>query len=1142
MPQTTDPARPVSVALDPPPAELGASLIPAEGQGKAALAATPPATKAAPPTKRHRTGLFGRLMLVVVLFGLIFSALGLSGKQIPLPVWAVAEIETRANAALGKVMPEGALSLGGVEVMVDSDFVPRLRLDDLRLLKADGQTFLRLPELRVSFDPAALMTGKIRAARLRVSGVHLQIIRDADGRFDLPIAPLGAAPIDSFADLFDAIDRVFALPAAASLTGIEAEAVTVTLQDLRTGRVFDVGDGRVRLDNRAKTVAAEMSFSLISADTPARAVLTIVSEKQRNQARVIAQIEDVAANEIAQLVTPFAWAGLLDAPISGRIQATLESEGVTALEAGLTFGSGALRPSPKALPIVFDRASVSLLYDPAEGRMALTDMTVQSPTLRIAATGQSYLTRPDGSRIFGALGAETPDAYLTQLQFSQVTIDPDGAFQEPVNFSAGALDARMRLAPFSLEIGQIALADPPRRLTASGRIGADENGWTASVDLHLNRVQHDRLVALWPLTLLPSTRRWVDTNVLNGLLTDVNAALRIEPGQEPRLHLGYNFSGADVRFVATLPPITSGDGYATIDGQTYTMVLAQGKVTPPEGGEIDVAGSVFAIPDVRQKPATADVVLRTSSSLTAALSLLDQPPFQFMTKAGQKVDLGTGQAQITTHLRLPLVPKLQVGDVDYQVQGQVRDVSTSSLVAGRTITAPVLDVAATPAGLRITGKGNIGAVPFDVTYSQGFLPAEKGRARISGTVALSQAAAEDFGLGLPAGMVSGKGRGQVDITLVRGEAGRLRLQSDLAGVGLSIPEVGWSKPATTKGKLTVDVQLGARPKVDRMTFSAAGLTADGAITLRQGGGLDLAKFSRVTINDWLDAPVEMRGRGANRAPGLAVTGGVVDMRRMPSASQRKGPSKAGDTPLSVALDELRVSDGIRLNNFRGEFTLKSGINGDFTALVSGKAPLQGTAIPSKYGTSVRLQSDDAGAAIAAAGMFASARGGRLDATLTPLPREGQYDGRAVITDIRVRNTNALADMLNAISVVGLLEQLNGEGLVFNRVDADFRLTPQAVELRHASAVGASIGVTMAGVFKTDTAELLMQGVISPIYLINGIGAALTKPGEGLFGFNYTLRGTATDPDVSVNPLSILTPGMFRGIFSSPPPILEKTPQ
>jgi hypothetical protein len=66
----------------------------------------------------------------------------------------------------------------------------------------------------------------------------------------------------------------------------------------------------------------------------------------------------------------------------------------------------------------------------------------------------------------------------------------------------------------------------------------------------------------------------------------------------------------------------------------------------------------------------------------------------------------------------------------------------------------------------------------------------------------------------------------------------------------------------------------------------------------------------------------------------------------------------------------------------------------------------------------------------------------------------------------------------------------------------------------------------------------MSGVVSPIYLLNGIGSILTRKGEGLFGFAFGLKGTAAEPDVQVNPLSILTPGMFRELFRAPPPTLE----
>jgi hypothetical protein len=361
----------------------------------------------------------------------------------------------------------------------------------------------------------------------------------------------------------------------------------------------------------------------------------------------------------------------------------------------------------------------------------------------------------------------------------------------------------------------------------------------------------------------------------------------------------------------------------------------------------------------------------------------------------------------------------------------------------------------------------------------------------------------------------------------------------LQGIGLSLPELGWSKAPGARGRLEAEVRLGKPPNVDRIALDAPGLQATGSVAMKPGGGLDLAQFDRVQMGDWLDGRVDIRGQGPGRPVALAVVGGKVDMRRMPQASARKGQGKGG-SPLDLRLDSLRVSDTIQLTAFQGDFSLAGGFNGSFTAGINGRAAVSGAVVPNPNGTAVRLRSADAGAVLAASGIFASARGGTLDVTLTPRAQPGTYDGHVDMTNLRVRNTNVLADLLNAISVVGILEQLNGEGLVFNQADGDFLLTPNAVEVTRGSAMGASLGVSMAGVYKSKTGELFMQGVISPIYLLNGIGAVLSRRGEGLFGFNYALRGTSANPDVSVNPLSILTPGMFREIFRNPAPVLGGT--
>ena len=139
----------------------------------------------------------------------------------------------------------------------------------------------------------------------------------------------------------------------------------------------------------------------------------------------------------------------------------------------------------------------------------------------------------------------------------------------------------------------------------------------------------------------------------------------------------------------------------------------------------------------------------------------------------------------------------------------------------------------------------------------------------------------------------------------------------------------------------------------------------------------------------------------------------------------------------------------------------------------------------------------------------------------------------------MQDAPALAALLSAVSVVGLLEQMGGNGLVFDDGDVEFVLSPDGVQITRGAAVGASLGISFEGAYSSGTGRLDMQGVISPIYLLNGIGQIFTRKGEGLFGFNYRLTGAADNPTVSVNPLSILTPGMFREIFRRPAPVVNR---
>ena len=1082
--------------------------------------------------ENRRRGRFGPWLLMslglILLLG-IGGLMALTGRPLDVPQWAVARVEARADELLaGKAL----LTMGSAEVFIDQGYVPRIRLINLKLTDPQGGPLADLPEVRVNLSVGALMHWQIQPTSLTLSGASVTLRRNAKGDLDLALGKnMGSegGKVDTLGGVLAAVDNVLATPLLAGLNRVEANALTLTLDDARAGRTWQVSDGRLTLVQDATTVSMELGFGLSgSGDQPARAVMTFVTNKNSPQARISVRVDDVAAGDIAAQAPALAFLKVVDAPISGTFRAGVNAKGVIGmLEGSLDFGAGEVRPGGATTPIPFEKGSLAFTYDPVDQKVVFSDATVQSAVLRVRASGQAYLRDMENG---------LPKTLLSQVKFAQVMVDPAGLFQEPVKFSEGAVDMRLRLDPFDLTLGQMSLVEGKRRIEAKGDFRAGAKGWNISLESKLNEISHKELLALWPVGLVPLTREWVQNNVETGVLFNVNAALRLTPGAEPKVSLGYDFTDADVRIIKTLPPIVQGRGYATIEDKTYTMVVDAGHVVAPVGGDIDVAGSVFTVPDIDIKPPPAVVRLKTESSITAALSLLDQPPFQFMTKAGKPVDIAEGHASLTGVIKLPLADKILLPDVSYDVTGTLSGVHSDRIVKGRTISADQLTLTANDTTLTVSGKGTVGVAPFDMTWTQGLAKDQGGSSTVVGTVDLGQKFVDEFHIGLPPGAVSGSAVGQVRLDLSKDAPARFALTSDLVNLGLALPEFGWSKPAAVKGQLVAEGVLSAPPVVNKLEINGPGLSASGKVTLNPNGSLDAVRFQRVKVGDWLDGRVDVLGRGIGHGIALAVRSGSIDLRR---ATFARSAARKDAVPISLALDKLTISQGMVLTGFHGDFTTLGGFNGNFTALVNGGAPITGTVVPSGTKSAVRIQADDAGAVIADAGIFDRGRGGHMTLTLLPRAEAGQYDGHVAIDNIKVVKAPALADLLEAVSIIGLLDQLNGPGIGFVDTQADFRLTPDAIEVSKGSAVGPSMGITLAGLYDLNTKAFNMQGVISPIYILNGIGSLLTRKGEGLFGFNYTLKGTAAAPRVAVNPLSILTPGMFRDLFRADPPKLTK---
>ncbi|MDF0601408.1 AsmA-like C-terminal region-containing protein [Psychromarinibacter sp. C21-152] len=1071
--------------------------------------------------RRRRAGLLV-LLSVAVLF--VFSGLGflaLTGAPVEAPDWVTTEVEKRLNRGLGG----GRVTVGGIEVAVDGAMVPRLRLRNVGIIDSRGAEVARLNEVSARLTAPALLQGAVQMRSLRVRGAQITVRRLSDGTFDLSLGN-GIGASGTLAGVLDRIEQTFATAPLSGLERIEAAQLTITLEDARSGRLWQVTEGRIVLLNGPNSIRLTVTADVFNGtEDLATTVLEFETDKGSPQASLSAVFENAAAADIAAQSPALSFLEVLDAPISGSLAAEIAPDGdVGGLEGALEVGGGVLQPTPESKPIRIDGAEARVAYDAARQRLRFEELSLATAAAKGRASGQAFLKDFAG---------RWPQTMVTQFRLSAVEVKPEGMFAEPMTFAEGAVDFRLQLNPFTVEIGQLSLVDEDRRFRGAGEISADDRGWNASLDLALNLVPLDRLLALWPVNVAEGAREWMATNVSTGHLKDLTGAFRMDR-ETPKgmLSLSFSFGEATVKAMKTLPPITGAAGYASLTGETFTAVVEQGEIAAPQGGAVDVAGSYMRVRDVTVKPGRAEITVKTDSTITAALSLMDLPPFEILKKAKIDADVAEGRARLSGDVRLALVKQLDIEEIEYDAAGTLTELRSERLVEGRVVSAERLELRANPTGIAISGKGRLGKVPANVVWSQQFGPEHAGQSVVEGTIALGQAFLDEFNIGLPPGSVTGEGVGSIRVDLDRGAPPAFRLVSDLNRLGLRLPALNWSKPVNRTGRLEVAGTMGAAPTIDRIEIEAPGLSASGVIGLTDSGSMARADFDRVRVGGWLDGPVTLIGRGG-AAPQVRVTGGTVDLRE---ASFGPGAGNGGGGgPLSLQLDRLIVSEGIAFTDFAGEFETRGGFQGNFTARVNGRTPVRGTVVNTATGSAVRLRSDNAGRAMEAAGVLKNARGGSLELTLVPTGREGIYDGWLRVRNTRIVRAPAITELLSAISIVGLIDQMNSGGITMSEVDARFQLSPERLTLLQSSGVGPSLGISLDGVYNLTSGEMNMQGVVSPVYFLNAVGQVFSRRGEGLFGFSFRIRGQADNPSVSVNPLSILTPGMFRNIFRSPPP-------
>lgn len=152
--------------------------------------------------------------------------------------------------------------------------------------------------------------------------------------------------------------------------------------------------------------------------------------------------------------------------------------------------------------------------------------------------------------------------------------------------------------------------------------------------------------------------------------------------------------------------------------------------------------------------------------------------------------------------------------------------------------------------------------------------------------------------------------------------------------------------------------------------------------------------------------------------------------------------------------------------------------------------------------------------------------------------QSTLSGKIVMSDFFLRDAPIIGRILNAGSLVGLLDTLKGDGIQFSKLTSDFTFSSDVLRLKDGKASGAAMGLLIEGDINLATNIIDISGNLAPAHVLNSlvgkvplIGDLIVGgDGESVFAINYSARGDMDDPSVMVNPLSALTPGFTRRFF------------
>jgi len=930
----------------------------------------------------------------------------------------------------------------------------------------------------------------------------------------------------------------------------------LVIDDKTVGRVISYDDLSLTLDKGH----AGMKFTLAATDRERRWSAVATATGEPGARRVFdARLRDISIDEIA-LVGGFRHLKFdtdsrisLDAHFAlGQDDRVLEANG------RIRVGPGFFRlEDPDHEPVMIEAVSGAMHWDRELRQFVIAPIDFKAGGFDMALEGSAVAPRADGEA--GALPG-AGGAWSFSIRLAKPTVvAPERAREKGVAIERGVLDASYRQNEKKLVFDKFAFSGPDVNLSLTGEVGWSQGAHVA-YSLTAADTQIRALTRLWPTHVATTVRSWFIDHVPAGVLRrgaysadfDEAALTAMRYGQSPpdkSVGADFELVGATLtEAMAGLPPITGISGRARVTGRTGSFTASSGTMETGPGRRLNVAEGRFAVADNMIVPTPATLHLRLLGSLEAVADMLALPSIS--PYASLPVDAAALRGQVDGRMRVEFEMGAGArGDrTQLSVDALASNVAIEHFVGKERLENATLNVVSDRAGLRVTGAGRLYGAPATLELRRPH--GDRGPAQAQLGLSFDEAARTKAGFGLSGvgGPIAAAIKTQLPIEEVDAQ-----IELDLTRASLENPLPGLTKPAGKPAKAAF--VLAKRPEgmtLDRFFFEAGAAQAQGVIELSREGGFRAAKLSQARLSPGDDMRVEAQRAGD--ALKITVRGANIDARPVLRSLMTGGPERGGssggggkapggfeDIDLDVKSPIVTGHGKQILSNVDLKMERRNGRARAFS--LSGNFGRERLAVAMAQGQNgapqLEISTPDGGSFLAFLDFYQKMDGGALTASVQI--GQNRADGALRISDFRLKHEPTLRQLM---AQGGADRPERGgvrsdpDSVRIGQLQSGFTWSSGRLSVREGVMSGPEIGLTFDGYIDFTRETVDLGGSYVPAYALNSLLSNIPVlnvfitggQNEGIFALNYRLSGSLNSPVVTVNPLSVIAPGLMRKIM------------